>query len=850
MENPIGEAAHTRISGNAAASMRREIDAAGGQEVFFAGALDSAGIVERVRVCARGNEGAVPAIFDSLDARDVVIHNHPGGDLRPSDADLDLGVVYSHNGHGVFIIDNEATRVYVLVEPFLPKDLHSLAAEELADHIGPDSAIAKALPDFEVRPQQEQMMNAIARAFNTESIAVIEAPTGVGKTLAYLLPAVLWAVRNRERVVISTRTINLQEQIVFKDIPLLRKCLPDDFSAVLVKGRSNYVCLKRLERAITEATLFDDQTERDALKAISEWAEHTEDGSKSDLSFVPPREVWERVCSEADTCTAAQCQYAGNCFVTKARREIAKADLVVVNHHMLFSDLAIKKEMGSFTSLAVLPAFYRLILDEAHRIEESATEYFGVDVTRNGTLALLGRFLRQERGQERGLLPYLKLKLIQDTDSATEAEVGKILTLIEETIVPLILALREKVRVTFDAIRKLAADRCGQIGRDIKWRLTAGALADPELRDLHGVHVVATAEALGQLAQHCTTLGNLVERITPKDATEHPLSMEIAQIYGYRDRVLRAASALAESTSAELAENTVRWIEIDAKNNSIVRLIRCPLEVGKPLAEWVYPNLKTVVMTSATLSVGQSFDFFSQRVGLDRIEEDEIEFALLDSPFDFEKQAVVCVPNDMPPPDDARYMETSIDCIQETLSITGGSAFILFTSFYALNLTHARLKDALNSKGITTLTQGSDTRTRLLERFRNDSSSVLFATDSFWEGVDVPGESLRCVILPKLPFPVPTEPLLQARAEAIEAAGGNAFMDYTVPLAVIRFRQGFGRLIRRRSDRGSVVLLDSRVLSKQYGKRFLKSLPPAPIIVGDRNETMDALREFHGKQVR
>ena len=846
MKTDTGQDARTRISAGAASAMRGAIEEAGGNEVFFAGSMNSSGLIEGVRVCARGHEGAVPAIFEGLDARDVVIHNHPTGDVHPSDADLELAIVYSHNGHGVYIVDNDVSRVYVVVEAFREKDRTRLDAAELARLLGPASRISEALPEYEERPQQEEMLEAISRAFNEDGMAVIEAPTGVGKTLAYLLPAVFWAVRNRERVVISTRTINLQEQIVFKDVPLLQRCLDLKFSAVLVKGRSNYVCPRRLERALSEASLFDDEADEAALRTISEWAARTEDGSKSDLSFVPTRDVWERVCSEADTCTAAQCMAAKDCFVTKARREIAKADLIVVNHHMLFSDLAIKKETGRFSSIAVLPAFERLILDEAHHIEDSATEYFGVEATQNGALALLGRFQRKDRGQDRGLLMFIKVRLVQEAPGLSHSEGEAILDLIDNTLLPGVSACREALTVAFQAVRSLCAEKCGQVGRDIKWRLTQGVLEDPQLREIHAVYVLPAAEELTRLAQHCSALHRLLSELEPgPNEVERPLAMEASQLQAYRDRLLRLANTMAEATDATLEANTVRWIEIDAEKSSIVRLVRCPLEVGKPLAEWVYPNLKTVAMTSATLTVQNEFDFLFKRIGLDLVVDRTIDCAVLGSPFDFRKQALLCIPNDIPTPDNDAFLDESIRCIREVLGVTRGHAFVLFTSFYALNAAYGRLEKHLRREGITPLKQGAAARTQLLERFRRDTSSVLFATDSFWEGVDVAGDALQCVILARLPFRVPTEPILEARTETIEQSGGNAFMDYIVPLAVIKFRQGFGRLIRRRTDRGVVVVLDSRVLTKQYGKKFLDSLPDVRVLTGPSEEILRELEGFH-----
>ncbi len=846
MPTPVGEEAVARFTPGAMARMRQEIHVTGGREVFFAGGIDAQGIVERVRVCARGTDAAVPAFFDMLQPREVVIHNHPTGAIEPSEPDLEVASICGNNGHGVYIVDNEVSRVYVVVEPFLDKQVHKLDPADLAAAFRPSSTMARVLPQFEVRPQQTEMMEIVARAFNHDGVAVIEAPTGVGKTLAYLLPAVEWSMQNRERIVISTRTINLQEQIALKDIPLLKRCLGKKFSAVLVKGRHNYLCRRKLARALSEATLFEEEDEETGLKALSAWAEKTEDGSRSDLPFMPRRELWESVCSEVDTCSGSRCPNAKACFVMRARREVAKADLIIANHHILFSDLNVKKDIGDFSSLAVLPAYRRVIFDEAHSIEDSATEYFGIEATRNGAYALLGRFQRRERIHEHGLLPFIKAKLIKEVRSMRPADKESLLDLIDNQLSPGVSMVREALNTAFTALRSLAAEKCGQIGRDIKWRLTEKELADPELREIHSVYVLSAVEEIRTFIVQCNQLIERLKRMKPApDEVETPFLTEIMELQGYRARLDTMASALSEATSQEMQSNTVRWIEIDSADTRIVRVVRCPLDVGQCLADWVYGNLKTVVMTSATLTVQQEFDYLFSRIGLNRVEADRVETAVISSPFHFERQALLCIAGDMASPDEKRYHDETVDAVRRVLGITRGHALVLFTSFYAMDYVFRRLEADLQQAGITPLKQGAAPRTQLLDRFRKDVSSVLFATDSFWEGIDVAGEALQCVIVPKLPFRVPTEPIQQARAEAVDSAGGNSFMAYTVPQAVIKFRQGFGRLIRRRSDRGTIVLLDRRVINKYYGKAFLDSLPGVPIVKGASAQVYKALEEFY-----
>lgn len=843
-----GEDALRRITPSAIDHMRDAIAETGGREVFFAGSLDAAGRVCEVRVCARGNDDAVPALFEGLRVRDVVLHNHPSGNLEPSEADLDLASVYSAHGHGVLIVDNGLSRVYVVVEPFLPQDFERLDSEALARFFRPDGKLARTLPQFEVRPQQEQMMEAVAQAFNHDGIAVVEAPTGVGKTLAYLLPAALWAVRNKERVVVSTRTINLQEQIMHKDIPVLQRCLKEKFTSCLVKGRGNYLCLRKLERLLSEASLFDDEAMREQVEALAEWAEKTPEGDREDLPFVPERDLWERVCSESDTCAMGRCPDQQKCFVTRARRQVAKADILVVNHHMLFADLAIKRELGDFSALSVLPSYQRLVFDEAHSVEDSATEYMGISATRLGTLATLARFLRVERGQERGLLPFLRLKLVKECHQLAVDEFEVIQGLIERQVLPEIALARESLNTAFDALRALAASKCGEIGREIKWRLKPNILQDPDVRVVHAEAVLPAVEAVSKLNQSCLALLRLLQAIPPDpEAKGSPIELEMLQLSAYVKRLERIALALAESTSEEIAENTVRWIEIDAENPNFVRVARCPLEVGKPMADWLYGNLKTVVMTSATLTVRREFDYLFGRLGLDLVGRDRVNAVCLDTPFNFGEQALLGIFTNLVSPSEKGFLDESVIAIREVLRVSRGHAFVLFTSFYALDYTYRRLHEELRARRITPLRQGEASRTQLLERFRSDTASVLFATDSFWEGVDVAGRALQCVILPRLPFRVPTEPVLEARAEAIDVRGGNSFLSYSVPQAVIKFRQGFGRLIRRRTDRGAVVVLDSRIVTKYYGRIFLESLPGVRMVRGSGKEVLQALTEFFGE---
>jgi len=532
-----------------------------------------------------------------------------------------------------------------------------------------------------------------------------------------------------------------------------------------------------------------------------------------------------------------------------ARRDMATADLLVVNHHMLFADVAVKRETGDFTASAVLPAYGRVIFDEAHSIEDAATEYFGISATRIGMHKAMNKLYRAESGQERGLLPFLKLKLMRNCPQVSLEEYNEYVELIEGQLQPAVLLAEDALDDAFYALREYTAEHCGRVGTEIQWRLTGDLLSAPELRQLHEEHVISATTQARALVRLGRNLLEKLETIQPLEPGEEtPVQLEIAELNAYLRRVQQVVEALEECTAEDLEDNTVRWIEIHSRDEKRMRVARCPLAVGKPLADWVYGRVNSVVMTSATLAVRRQFDYCKNRIGLDQTPEGRVRDLLLDSPFDYRNQALMCVPTDGPAPNASDYLEKLVEDIRTILHITRGHAFILFTSFYALDFVYNRLEEELGRQGIQALCQGKDSRSRLLTAFREDPSSVLFGTDSFWEGVDVAGESLQCVVLTRLPFRVPTEPILEARAEAIVQAGGNAFMDFQVPQAVIKLRQGFGRLIRRKTDWGAVVVLDNRIVTKYYGKAFLGSLPDVPVVSGPAAKVWGALEQFYRRK--
>jgi len=842
---PVAALASALIDDTARKVMRDEIEAAGGNEVFFIGKVDRRGIVTEVSVRARGNAEAVSAFLGSASAGDVVIHNHPSGPLVPSDADIAFSSAFGDMSVGSYVVDNKLDHVYVVVPVFEKIEVKKINARQAAALVRSGGAIEKTLSNYESRSQQVDMMEMVVKAFNEDGIALVEAATGTGKTVAYLIPAILWATANGERVVVSTNTINLQEQLIHKDIPMLQRALGIPFEAILMKGRGNYICLRKLEKVASDIDLFATAADKKMLAAVIAWAKKSKDGDKSQLSFVPPDELWEKVCSEADFCLRAKCGHFKDCFVNRARRQAAQSNIIVANHHLLFADVALRKQLGSYSDLAVLPPYRRLIIDEAHNVEDVATSYFGERITRAGLARMTGRLHRYERGKggalEKGILPFLRAKILRVKDAFAETQFEKLLALIDNTVIPLLEGLVEIADRAFDAIYEFVEQRAPERAPEQKRRITEAVRVSEEVRTLFSSQVKPLPDELTDVA---IKLGLLAQAVSKAKDEKTDFSLDEAELNAYAMKFRAISSFISQIFTESSDAHTVHWIETRDGGRRIVRLCSAPLEVFSALAEAVYPHMKTIVMTSATLSVEGTLEFLKRRLGLDSVEPSRLHEQILPSPFNYEEQAVIGIPSDIVDPTAPGYIDQAVETILECLRITHGRAFVLFTSFGALNYAFNKLHELLAEEGILSLKQGSAPRHKLLELFKKDINSVLFATDSFWEGVDVEGEALECVILAKLPFRVPTEPVLEARAEKIEQEGGNSFTEYTVPQAVIKFRQGFGRLIRRRTDRGVILILDSRVLTRSYGGAFLRSLPGARIVCKPRDKVLAAVREF------
>jgi ATP-dependent DNA helicase DinG len=638
---------------------------------------------------------------------------------------------------------------------------------------GPGGLLARVHPAYEYRRGQLEMAKAVEAAIEEKRHLIVEAGTGTGKTMAYLVPA----LRSGKRVIISTGTKNLQEQLFYKDVPFLKQYF-GDMKVCYMKGRNNYLCRKKLYE-LADQPILSGLEEIDQFRSIVDWDKTTETGDRAELAVLPESsEVWPKLDARADTCLGQKCPEYERCFITEMRRRAMESDIIIVNHHLFFADLAIKMAADEAPDVGVLPEAAAVIFDEAHELEEVASSYFGVGVS-------TARIEELARDVENSVV-----KTKSMSASLTQA----------------LRSVRERANFFFSLLPE-QDNRFAFDGRQ-------------EFLETHGDEYLGLMNSLGRLATDIDALKPQPEEAPALIRRVNEVRVQLAFIMETEDR------------------NTVFWIERRgggrqggnsrgrgrsadrnaAMGRNHVFLQATPIDVSGILRQVLFERFDTIVLTSATLAVGGGYEYLRRRLGLDNARE-----LVVASHFDYEAQALLYIPPDLPEPNSPQFQAKAADKIRRLLEISQGRAFVLFTSYAQMRDVHDRLLGEIEHPA---LLQGTAPKTALLEEFRSTPNAVLFATSSFWQGVDVQGDQLSCVIIDRLPFAVPSDPVVKARVDAISNDGGNAFYDYQVPAAVITLKQGFGRLIRSLSDRGVLALLDNRILKKPYGRVFLSSLPP------------------------
>ena len=698
----------------------------------------------------------------------------------------------------LFAPDQEAEELVRAARP------RALNVEELAAMLEEGGLLAQRFPGFEYRPQQVRMLRAVATALNRSQHLLVEAGTGTGKSLAYLLPAVTFAYLNGERVVVSTNTINLQDQLFRKDVPELQKLLPFEFRVAVLKGRSNYLCQRRLEAL--RKTGVSSVEEMRMLAKVLVWLPSTQTGERDELFIPDPIEqvLWGKISAESDTCTLERCRYRerGRCFFYRARRAAEQAHLIIVNHALLLSDVAVENR--------VLPDYRYLIVDEAHHLEDSVTRQLSFQVDQR-TVERLLTDLSRPVGVRRytGFLS----DVLARCRGATPAETWTVLETHVHKLQRQIEAALGSVYALFHVLTSFLQDHSSPRGEyDQRVRLTRGLRVQPAWSDVEMTWDNLSAQIYrieGDLEKLWGTLSDLGDYDIPD------LEGMVQDCIGYRNR-LREMREQVHACLAEPSPMAIYWANFSTQDER-VSLHVAPLHVGGLVEKHLFHAKESVILTSATLTTGHRFDFIRERLHAWEAEE-----LAVGSPFDYQRSTLLCLPDDIPEPNQPLYQKTVERALVDLCLATEGRALVLFTSYSQLRNTSQAIARPLAEAGIVICQQGAGvSRIQLLENFRTARKAVLLGTRSFWEGVDVVGPALSVLVIVRLPFSVPDDPIFAARAETFD----DPFGQYAIPETILRFRQGFGRLIRTKTDRGVVVVLDRRILTKTYGSLFLNSLP-------------------------
>ena len=797
-----------RFSKESLQTIKKYLEEQNNKSMIFKATFDEDELIQEPFFLSLYKKKSFEETLTKVARNEVVIRTTKPNQLYPSDMELELSEeLYTRRNIAYCLLSSDLDDFYFV------QDIDRIFLEDIdiKNYFSKDGILAKEIKGFEYRQEQEEMAQYIQEAINEDKKIIVEAGTGTGKTLAYLIPAIKWAVVNKKKVIIATNTINLQEQLLLKDIPLAKSIIKDEFSYVLVKGRNNYVC-KRLFNELALGKNIDIETfsieAREQIEYILKWGNKTKTGDKAELPFEIYPDVWELVQSTTELCLGKKCPYRKECFYMKTRMEKMEADILISNHHVFFADLNVRAETDFDSEYLILPRYDMVIFDEAHNIESVARSYFSVEVSKISFTRLLNRIYQRKNKKKKE-----KSALIRVEDTVDEKNLED-----SEQYIYLLNTLKEEISILqnigdeyFDEIRKIYETNTeAPIKKSLNnFEMTKSRFLE-NLREKKDIFQSKLTDFLNLMI----SFNNVIDEEKDKNPEVINFNNHLKMFKAYIDS-FKFINSFED-------DNYIYWLDINSKRTNVV-LTATPLNIAKKLSTVLFDNLDRLVFASATIVVNGSFDYFKKSLGLD--EEDCIE-AIIKSPFDYNEQMSVYIPSDIQDSENINaFVSDASRFILNILLKTNGKAFILFTSYTMLNQIYYSISKKLKDKGFEVFLHGDKPRSQLIKEFKEAENPILFGTTSFWEGVDVQGENLSNVIITKLPFLVPTDPVVSAISKKIEENGGNSFTDFQLPEAIIKFKQGVGRLIRKKTDSGNIFILDNRILKKRYGSLFINALP-------------------------
>lgn len=788
------------------------------KSIILKATFDENELIKNPVFLAENKKKALENITTNFKREEVYIRVAKGNQLYPSDLELEISEdLYNKKNVAFCILSNKLDDFYFVQDI----DRINLDKIDIAPFFEKEGVLAKSIKNFEYREEQKNMALSVQQGINENKKIVVEAGTGTGKTLAYLIPAIKWAIQNQKKIIIATNTINLQEQLLYKDIPIVRSIIDEKFSYALVKGRNNYLC-KRLFNEVSikgnvDLDLFGSES-KEQLEHILKWGNKTETGDKSELPFEVNNDIWELVQSTTELCIGKKCPHRKQCFYMRTRREKIDANVLIANHHLFFADLNVRANTDFDSEYLILPKYDMVIFDEAHNIESVARSYFSMEVSKFSFNRLVNRIF--SKSNKRKQKPALN-RLEESVDRANLENLG-IYDLTLENIKDSIQVLQIVAEEYFEELRKVF-DNGNENG--VKKVLTSYEMKKSNFLESSREKKEKFQNLLKDFMNLLEAFLNLLDGEKDKNPDIINFKNHINIYKAFIDSFL-FINNLSE-------EEYIYWIDINAKRTNVV-LTATPLNIAKKLNTSLFENINRLVFASATLTADRNFNYFKKSIGL--LEEECIE-EIIDSPFNYDEQMKVYIPTNIQDSDKLNlFYEDAANFILSILLKTQGKAFILFTSYTMLNQVYYSIKNELLKNNFKIFLHGEKPRSQLITEFKKATNPILFGTTSFWEGVDVQGDNLSNVIIVKLPFLVPTDPIVSAISKKIEEEGGNSFFDYQLPEALIKFKQGIGRLIRNKTDKGNIFILDNRMIKKNYGVSFINAIPTKKLKILTKNE--------------